>query len=170
MSSTNLDHQGEEEENLPRIRLTPRQLRFCELVVMGYTYTEAYRVAYLQPKLEREIAGERGWRVTQGKGVKARIEQLRRMSGAKTLLTMNDRLQILANFAQSPSTKPSDRIRAIEAYSKIAGDQAPERHELTGPDGTPIPVHVTAGIGRIPVKQRIEMLRRSRAAEKEIPQ
>ena len=63
----------------------------------------------------------------------------------KTLLTLNERLNILAQIAQG-KTKPNEKTRAIDVYSKIAGDGLGENVnvkaavEISGPDGGPVPV------------------------------
>lgn len=144
--------------------LSLRQLYFCDLVVAGHSYASAYRIAYKKPKASPEDAGEHGWRVTQGLGVKSRIEELRKLSGHKALLTLNDRLEILAEIAQSKTSKPTDKTRAIEVYSRISGDEAPQRHEHAGPNGLPIPVAATTLVGRLPIRARIEALKAARAA------
>jgi hypothetical protein len=156
--------EGVKGEKTSTVRLNPRQLRFCELVVQGHSYAAAYRIAYLKPKLSPEVAGEHGWRVTQRRGVKERIEVLRKQSKAKTLLTLNDRLEILAGIAQDPQASRGEKVRAVEAYSKISGDQAPEAHTLSNPDGSPIiPANLGIPIERVPVEKRIEMIRAARA-------
>ncbi len=154
----------------PIRKLTSKALRFCDLVASGHSQAGAFRIAYKHPKMSAEDAAERGWRVTQQAGVKERIEDLRSQSKAKTLLTLNDRLEILADIAQSKTSRPADKSRAIEVYSKISGDEAPQRHEHTGPDGAPIPVSTTMQFGRIPVRERMAMMRAAREAAKAKPE
>lgn len=147
----------------PTRRLTSKALRFCDLVASGHSQAGAYRIAYKHPKMSAEDAAEKGWRVTQQIGVKERIEQLRSESKAKTLLTLNDRLEILADIAQAKTSKPSDKARAIEVYSRISGDQAPDRHEHTGPNGEPIAVAGTVLIGRLSRREKLEAIKARRA-------
>lgn len=144
-------------------RLTSKALRFCDLVASGHSQAGAYRIAYKHPKMSAEDAAEKGWRVTQQIGVKDRIEALRSESKAKTLLTLNDRLEILAEIAQAKTSKPSDKARAIEVYSRISGDQAPDRHEHTGPNGEPIAVAGTVLIGRLSRREKLEAIKARRA-------
>lgn len=145
-------------------RLTSKALRFCDLVASGHSQAGAYRIAYKHPKLSAEDAAEKGWRVTQQIGVKDRIEHLRSESKAKTLLTLNDRLEILAEIAQAKTSKPSDKARAIEVYSRISGDQAPDRHEHTGPNGEPIAVAGTVLVGRLSRREKLEAIKARRTA------
>lgn len=168
MKTTLEEPKGEKSPRLPKH--SPRVIRFCELVVSGHTHAGAYRIAYKKPKIDPQDAAERGWRVTQQPGVKDRISHLREKSGAKTLLTLNDRLGILARDAQTGGDSASEknaRARAIEVYSKISGDNAPEAHvhTHTGPDGGPIPVAATVVVGRASVRSKLEALRARRKGE-----
>ena len=151
---------------LPRgFKLNFRAARFAELRVAGHTQAAAYRIAYNHPKMALDEAAEQGWRVENRRGVKERIADLRGKSRAKTLLTLNERLEVLAAIAQDPLAKQADKIRAIEAYSRIGGDQAPERHEISGVDGAPIAVAGTVFVGQTTVRERVEMLKAARARE-----
>jgi hypothetical protein len=148
----------------PVRKLTSKALRFCDLVASGHSQAGAFRIAYKHPKMSADDAAERGWRITQQPGVKERIDELRKQSAAKTLLTLNDRLEILAEIAQSKTSKPSDKARAIEVYSRISGDQAPDRHEHTGPNGEPIAVAGTLLVGRLSRREKLEAIKARRAA------
>lgn len=145
-------------------RHSPRQLRYCDLVASGYSQAQAWKIAYKHPKASNEDASEHGWRVSQSPGIRERIEELRKQSGVKVLLTLNDRLAILAEIAQNKSSKPTDKARAIEVYSRISGDQAPDRHEHTGPNGQPIPVSATALVGPLSRREKLAMIRERRLA------
>ena len=145
-----------------RTVLTPRQRKFIELVIAGTTLTDAYRQAYKQPKMIREDAGERGYRVSVRPAVKAELDRLRGLSNRKALLSINDRLGILADIAQDASSLKSDRIRSIDVYNRTAGDQAPQRLEVTGKDGAAIPVATTAVVMRVGVRDRMNAMRAAR--------
>jgi hypothetical protein len=153
-------------------KLSSKQLRFCDLVASGYSQASAWKIAYRHPKVASDEASEQGWRITQSPGVKERIAELRSQAGVKVLLTLNDRLAILAEIAQSKTSKANDKARAIEVYSRIAGDQPPDNHNhtVTGPNGQPIPVVVSGSvlIGRLPVRDRIAMLKERRRAETKV--
>lgn len=151
-----------------------RQWAFAKLIVEGLTQSEAYQKIY-NPHASNKRAAEQGHRVGHMPAVVAEIERIRAASAAKTLLTVNDQLALLAEVAQAPARTAGDRnarARAIEVYARIAGTQAPERHEVTGKDGAPIPVAasvtatVTASVTRMPVTERIRLLRERREAER----
>lgn len=151
--------------------LTPRARKLCNLIVSGTPNSNAYRIAYRQPKLLSDDASERAWVIMNRPAAKAYINQLRGESKRKTLLTLNDRLEILAEIAQDGSANKSDRTRAIDVYSKISGDHAPERHEHTvsAPGGGPIEqVIVTRAMSPREKLQHMKAARESaRRAEEE---
>jgi hypothetical protein len=145
-------------------RLTGREILFAQCVARGDSNADAYRKSFL-PKTEvvESIA-----RMAHVVSVRARvireIARLRRRSEAKTILSMNDRLAILATDAQRKGASPAHinaRARVIEVYSKISGDQAPERHEITGAAGGPVET-VSTVVRRLSAGDRIEEMRLAR--------
>lgn len=125
--------------------LTPRGARFAGLVGGGASKADAYRLAFDRQGIGAQAAALRGHKVSQQPAVAAKIAELIGRSEAKTLLTLNDRLGILASIAQDPDKKAkSARVRAIDVYSKIAGDGKGEvftvKAEVSGPGGGPVPV------------------------------
>lgn len=151
-------------------KVNNRQWAFAKLVVEGMSNAQAYRAIY-NPAAHDRRAAEQGCKIAAMPLVKAEIARLRSLSTAKTLLTVNDQLGILAGIAQQPARTASEqnaRVRAVEVYAKIAGTQAPERHEHSGPDGQPIPVAtaltgtVTATVTRLSVRERIRLLKETR--------
>lgn len=148
----------------PRGALTNRQRRFVELVISGSTNGEAYRRAYKKPKILNEDAKEHGYRVANRPAVKSELDRLRGLSDRKKLLTLNDRLEILADIAQDTAALRNDRTRAIDVYSKIAGDNAPQRIDVSvaGKDGSPIQIATTAAVMRVGVRERMAAMRAAR--------
>lgn len=116
--------------------LTPKQRAFVDAVAAGCSQAEAYRRVF-HPAKHRPIQdiANSAYRIALNPAVKARLAELLGKSDVKTLLTINQRLGILAGIAQGRAAKAADRIRSIEVYSKIAGDQAPDRIEVTNAAG-----------------------------------
>lgn len=153
-----------------RKALTPRAAKFCELVVSGLSYSDAYKQAYAQPHLLPSDACNRAMKIMANPQVVARIEWHRKKSQAKTLLTLHDRLALLAEDAQVPAMTASERnarARSIEVYTKISGGFAPERHEITGAEGGPIAVTAAVQMSNVPLRQKFEALRRAKAERNE---
>ena len=119
--------------------LTPRQSRFVELVVSGASNAHAYRCAYRKPVglLSNRDAANGAYRVAKAPAVKAHLAEIQSRSQRAELLTINERLSLLAGIARDRHSKPMDRIRAIDVYTRIAGDGAPGRVETCGPVGAP---------------------------------
>lgn len=125
--------------------LRPQQEHFSTLIARGWSQIAAYRKAYNKPKLSATSAANGAYNVAKGAAVQRRIAQLRQASEVKTILTINDRLRLLAETAQAPAKTPgmhTARSRAIEVYNKTAGDGAPDRHDVvvTTPPGAPFEV------------------------------
>lgn len=134
--------------------LTPRAEKFVQLIIAGTKQYEAYRKAYKKPKLLPHDAAERACQIlARFPRVKARLAELRGQSAYKAILSLNDRLAICAKHAQTGSNKPEVQLKAVDLYTKLAGDSAPDKLELSGPEGGAITVDTT--VQRLPIRQRI---------------
>jgi len=113
---------------------TPRKRRFAELVAAGKTNADAWREAYAKTKVSALRAAKEGYKIAVDPRVQAYVAAMRHASTGSTLLSINERLKLLADNARIPSRSAAARnaqARAIEVYNKTAGDQAPERIETT---------------------------------------
>jgi hypothetical protein len=147
--------------------LTEKQAEFARQIVAGKTQGEAYTLAYLPPDGSKpETVAHLASRVARRPAVAAEIARIRSKIDRRVLVPINERLKLLAEIFTDPVTKSTDRTQAILAYSKISGDQAPDRQELSGPGGGPIPV-LTASVGplvaRLSARERVEQMKRARA-------
>lgn len=129
--------------------LTPRGLRFAVLVGGGASQADAYRLAFDRQGLSAQDSAHRGFKISKQPAVAAKIAELVGRSEVKTLLTLNDRLAILAKHAQHTPKTSADRqasVRAIDVYSKIAGDGLGENVnvkaavEVSAPGGGPVEI------------------------------
>lgn len=124
--------------------LTPRGARFAALVAAGESKADSYRVVFGKPGLDPQSAAHRAHKISETPAVAAEISRIRAKSEVKTLLTLNDRLAILAKHAQHPVKTAADRgvsVRAVDVYSKIAeGETLNVKAEVSGPGGGPVPV------------------------------
>lgn len=142
--------------------LNPRQKEFAALVASGMSHTDAYARAYSKPNGNRQFLAERGCKLAAKPLVAAEIARLREKSDGKKLLTLNDRLSLLARIAQKKTARPVDVTRAIEVYSRISGDEAPQRHEVSAPGGGPIEQTIAVSVTNLPIRTRIAALRAAR--------
>ncbi len=127
----------------------PKQARFARLVVEGMEQVDAWRVSYghKEGQGNPRTAIESASRIAATPAVKAEIARLRALKDVKTVLSLNDRLQILARDAQLPGDEApmvNARARSIEVYNKTAGDYRPGPPEEIVHKGDPAnPVAVT---------------------------
>lgn len=135
--------------NPPRERkLNPRQLRFAQLVAAGMSGTAAYRKSYGRHPRDARKAADGAKEVMSRPGVREYVEELRKKNEGRTLMTMNEQLELLAASARHKPQSAADRsaqARVIEVYSKISGDRAPDRVEtiVKGDPSAPLSVNVT---------------------------
>lgn len=149
--------------------VSARQAEFARLIVAGKLQRDAYIEAY-HPKTKRlQSISQRAHRVSVLPIVQREILRLRMNAERAVLLTLNDRLKRLSQIILDPEAKPGDVTTAISVYSRISGDQAPERQEHTGKDGAPLPSTVVQVIQPAPVvrplsgRERLAEMRRARA-------
>lgn len=118
----------------PARPMAPDRREFAQLVVGGMKQLDAYRKAFKKPNLDSNSARSRASVIATKPTMVAYIAQLRAASDAHILLSLNERLHILAKAAKLPVRTAAERsatARVIEVYNKTAGDQAPERIETT---------------------------------------
>jgi hypothetical protein len=143
-------------------KLNPRQEVFCRLVVGGKSQAEAWKEAYGHPEAKARGAIEAGSRLANDPRIAARMKEMTAAAAGKTILTVNDRLAILARDAQLPgNTAPmvNARARVVEVYTKLAGGAQPERSEVTVKGDPDAPVVVAVTVNKAPVRDRIAALR-----------
>lgn len=106
-------------------KLTARQSFFVRLVGDGKSHSEAYRVAYCKPLLKAPAASVGAYRIASQPNVRAHLDAIH-LDPPAALLTLQQRLEIIAGIIVSPNATRYERMRAAELYTKIAGDGAPE--------------------------------------------
>ncbi len=155
-------------------RVTVKNLEFCRLVTSGKSQADAYKAVY-QPNCPNQRAAEMGSRMAARPHVKAVIDRLQAQANLKSILTVNDRLEILARDAQTGGNTSADktaRARSIQVYNQLAGDNAPERHEVAGVNGGPIAVAASVATRPMSRRERIDAIvaaRKARRAQEDAP-
>ncbi|SPP64741.1 terminase small subunit [Nitrospira lenta] len=111
-------------------KLTSKQERFCQEIVIGQKLTEAYRVAYVPKQMSKKTINEKACRLAKMGKIRTRITELRAPVVAQVQETMANRLTELAcamfldpadcfdNFGHPLSLRamPEHARRAIAAY------------------------------------------------------
>ena len=109
--------------------------QFAQRVASGESATSAYRALY---KAAPKSAEAHGCRLVKSGKVSARVAELQAEAAKACVMTLTQRRELLARFAQSEGERTADRIRALELDAKLAG-------ELKGDSVT---VNATAVSGR----------------------
>lgn len=114
-------------------KITPKQEKFCQLVVEYGNQTKAYREAYDASKMKDETIHEKASRMCSDTKLSARITEIRDELAKSQLETKSDILKDLLDIKNM--TKHSEKekqiaLKAIEQYSRMLGFNEPEKHEI----------------------------------------
>ena len=115
----------------PNRPLTNKQRAFAHNILAGMTGAAAYRDAYKSTMSPRVLTVEAKRTVTLPH-VAAFIERERAKQDQAALMTRLEKRRILSDLARSKSTRPSERIKAIEVDNVMTGDNAPQKVEVFG--------------------------------------
>lgn len=150
----------------PRLKCRGREEIFCILVDQGIPAADAFRRAYVHPDWTAASCAHQAHKMMRRPCVVARLAELKQARLGKsergTLLSLNDRLLIASRIAKSKDSGPLVKLRALEVYTKLAGDAAPDRLELTGPEGQPVQVEST--VTNLTVEEKVARIRAAREA------
>lgn len=146
---------------------SPRQRAIAAAIVMGMGQTDAYVQVYKPKQTDPEQLRIHAYRIAHHPAVEGELARLRHLTDCKTILSINDRLGILAKNAQHPCATAADRhacATTIKVYNETAGDQAPERTitEISGPGGAAISVISTTVVRKLTAQERIAQMREAR--------
>jgi hypothetical protein len=134
-----------------------RHERFAQLAASGETGTAAYRVAYGAEGASAEVGASR---LLRNDKVSERIAEFQRESATATTLNMQRRREILAEIAENKLAKDADRINAVLADAKLAG-------ELNGICAT-VSADAPAGANAITEERRAELIKKRREANERL--
>ena len=100
--------------------ITPKQVRFCQEIVKGATYSDAYRAAYNAEKMKQETVNREAFALFNNPKVATRIEELRKpvveeaQLSAKMVLDAIMRLAVKTEAAE----RYSEALKAQELLGK----------------------------------------------------
>lgn len=119
--------------------LTPKQEAFALAYVETGNASEAYRKAY--PKARRwkpETVHKRASELLANGAVVGRVEALQAELAERHLWRREQSVQALIRVIEAPD-KQADVIAAVKVLNAMHGYNAPDKLEVGGPDGEPIP-------------------------------
>ncbi|MCX6879380.1 MAG: terminase small subunit [Verrucomicrobia bacterium] len=109
-----------------------RQEKFCEHIAAGESGTAAYLKAGF--KVSRSVARANAHRMLAKADIGAKVAELRKTETKSNILSRDAKRRMLAGIILDPAAKMSDRLRAIEIDSRLAGHFAPDQVTVeTGP-------------------------------------
>jgi phage terminase small subunit len=111
---------------MPRLS-NQRRERFAQLVASGESGAAAYRAAYGAEGASAEAGASR---LLSNSRVLERVAELQRESATATTLDMQRRREIMAEIANDRKARAADRIAAVLADAKLAGELV-EKSEVT---------------------------------------
>ncbi len=112
--------------NKTRTQLSPKQLLFLQTYIKLGNATQALIKAGYKTKNAGKYCSE----LLAKPYIKAELERARKAIQQKTDITFDWKMNKLKEIVLE-STKPQDRISAIEVMNKMQGDNAPEKHHTT---------------------------------------
>ena len=111
--------------------LTAKQAAFADALLDGMTGSEAYRTAY-NTRANPRVRAVKATRLRQTPAIMAYIAEKQAEADRLDGLERQEKRRLLASIARDPNASPSDRMKAIELDSKMAGHLQPEKVEVFG--------------------------------------
>ena len=103
--------------------LSPKQLAYANYVLSGKTQANAYILAYEKPSdYNLQNARSAGQKLYNSKTIQSYLRLQTKKAEKKAGLSLAERFQILANIAIDENNSPDTRIRCIDVYNKMTGD------------------------------------------------
>ena len=96
----------------------PKHELFAQRVATGESATAAYRAIYGAGK-NADVFGPR---LMGNDGIRARVAALQASAAKACVLTLERKRELLAGFANNCDAKMADRIAAVMADAKLAGE------------------------------------------------
>ena len=103
--------------------LSAKQLTYANHVLEGKTQANAYILAYQKPAdYNLQNARAAGQKLYNTKTIQSYLRTQNKKAEKKAGLSLAERFQILADIAIDENNSPDTRIRCIDVYNKMTGD------------------------------------------------
>lgn len=118
--------------------LTPKQEKFAQCVANGMTQADAYRMAYNADKMKPESIHSKASQLMSNGQVSSRVKNLQSQLAEKALWTREDSVEALKDALRvaKDMNQSTGMTAAIKEINAMHGFNAPQKHELTGADGS----------------------------------
>jgi len=140
--------------------LSSKQLAYANHVLNGKTQANAYILAYGKP-LDYNLQNARsaGQKLYNSKTIQSYLRLQTKKAERKAGLSLADRFEILAQIATDENNSPDTRIRCIDVYNKMSGDNGSQKIEING-------VFSNNPSKQLTVRDKIDYLRKARELRK----
>lgn len=121
--------------------LTSKQEKFCQGVIKGLSYSDAYREAYDAKKMKAETINRNAASLMQNNKIATRVEELKKETTLGIKYTVEDsfnNLSMIQKMALDYGNLPT-ALKAEELKGKLKGLYI-EKKEITGIDLSPIDI------------------------------
>lgn len=128
------------------MKLTQKEERYTQGLFIGKSQREAYKYAGYSMNQLPETIDANACRLAKDSKVIARLEELNEGTETENVASVLERKEVLTKDIRDnhkdrygiPIKGP--RLQAIDILNKMEGSYAPDRHELTGRDGSPLEI------------------------------
>lgn len=101
----------------------PKEEAYCQARILGSSQRKAYKAAFpASIRWKPETVDSKASHLEATDKVKARLSELQREAVKQTLLTREQRQQLLCKIALNSAAKDRDRISALDILNKMDGD------------------------------------------------
>lgn len=112
--------------------LTPKQIKYCRERAAGKDYASAYKAAGYSDKAGKKVMRDNAYNMeSKNTDILKRIADLQARADAGGIMTRQQRMQLLNDFALDPAVKDQDRLRALDQLARMQSDYS-DRLEISG--------------------------------------
>ena len=126
--------------------MTPKQEAFCLAYVETGNASEAYRRAYDAARMKPGTVNRKAKELLDNGKITARVDELRSELIKLNLWTREQSVRTLLDVINNPD-KAADVIAAVKELNAMHGFNAPDKLEVSGPGGGPIPTRIVIDWG-----------------------
>lgn len=127
--------------------LTPQREAFAQAIASGLNQSDAYRKTYPNSKnWKPETVWSNASVLMKNSKVLARVDELKAALAEKQIWTREDSVRELKSIVNHKESRAADKTAAIKELNVMHGFNAPQKHEISGPNGIPIPSNMIINI------------------------
>jgi len=126
--------------------LTLRQEKFCLAYVECGNASEAYRQTYNASRMKPQTVNRKAKELLDNGKIAARVNELRAELAKRNIWTREQSVKALIEVIRHPD-KQTDVIAAVKELNAMHGYNAPDKLEVSGPNGSPLPTRIVIDWG-----------------------